>query len=253
LQEALYLAIEKQEFVLYFQPILDIQHNKIMGLEAFLHWRRQGRMLDPDEFIPFSEETGLIVPMGEWVIRNACEKLKAWHQLDPDLIISLNLSYNQIVSGNLADTIKNITEEVGISSSFIELEITEKKLLRSLEISTTLMNTLKKMDVRIAIDDFGTGYSSLAYLKRFNTDAIKIDRSFIKDLPNNLKAAVSVKAIIDMAKSLGLITIAVGVETKEQYEFLRAAGCNQIQGYYFCHPLPLKEITQFLQSPLNLK
>jgi diguanylate cyclase (GGDEF)-like protein len=237
LESDLRRALEQGELELYYQPKVDIATNRIRSAEALLRWRHPVRgMVPPDAFIPIAEETGLILPLGEWVLRQACRQVRAW--LDAGMTplrVAVNLSAKQFRHADLAAAVKAALDESSLEPGYIELELTESAIMHNPEQSAATLQTLSAMGVHISIDDFGTGYSSLSYLRRFPLDKLKIDRSFIRDLMTNPDDVSIVRAIISLAHSLRLRVVAEGVETAEQLSFLRELGCDQYQGY-FCSP-----------------
>ena len=243
-------ALERKEFVLHYQPKVDIAGNRIVGMEALVRWRQPGKQLiAPAQFIPLAEETGLIVPIGEWVLRTACLQNKAWQDQGlPRLRVAVNLSPRQFAHDSLLQDVARVLNETGLDPAWLELEITESMVIRDPEHAVTLLRGLKAMGIHLSIDDFGTGYSSLSYLKRFPLDSVKIDRSFIRDIPGDGDDAAITQAIIAMAHSLRLGVIAEGVETGEQLDFLRANGCDEMQGYLFSRPLPEDQFLVLLQG-----
>jgi diguanylate cyclase (GGDEF)-like protein/PAS domain S-box-containing protein len=242
-------ALERKEFLLHFQPKVDIPGNRIVGVEALVRWQQPGKALVPPAlFIPLAEETGLIVSIGEWVLRTACLQNKAWQAAGlPRMRIAVNLSPRQFTHEHLLEDVARMLAQTGLDAADLELEITESMVMRDPERAITLLGGLKAMGVHLSMDDFGTGYSSLSYLKRFPLDSVKIDRSFIHDLPDDSDDVAITQAIIAMAHSLRLGVIAEGVETEEQLRFLRDHGCDQMQGYLFSKPLPEAEITRLLR------
>jgi len=248
LESSLRHALERNEFVLYYQPKIDIGSRRITGMEALLRWQHPSKgLVPPMQFIPLAEETGLIVAIGEWVLRTACTQNKSWRaQGLPPLRVAVNLSARQFSHENLLQDVEKVLNETGLDPAALELEITESMVMRSPERTTILLNKLKTTGISISIDDFGTGYSSLSYLKRFPIDSVKIDRSFIKELPQDGEDAAITQAIIAMAHGLGLKVIAEGVETGEQVGFLRAHGCDEVQGYYFSKPVPAQEFARWV-------
>lgn len=240
-------ALDRQEFRLHYQPKVDLRTGAICGLEALLRWEHDGRLVTPMEFIPILEYTGLIVPVGEWVMRSVCEQISRWQKsrlaVRP---VAINLSARQFQSKDICGKIGAILKDSGIAPQLLEVELTESLLMSDAEEAVNSLRDLKALGVRIAVDDFGTGYSSLAYLKRFPLDALKIDRAFVRDAVSDPDDAAITLTIISLARSLKLISIAEGVETREQVEFLRANGCAEIQGFYFSRPLPVEECTQAL-------
>ena len=243
-------ALERGEFLLHYQPKVDIASGRITGMEALLRWMRPGLgMVSPAEFIPLAEETGLIVPIGAWVLKAACECVRAWQQTGvPPLRVAVNLSARQFAQANLVSDVARILDASGLAPSSLELEITESMVMNDPERAIQTLRQLKLMGIALAIDDFGTGYSSLGYLKRFPIDNIKIDRSFIKDIPGNNDDAIITRTIIDMTHNLRLKAIAEGVETEAQLDFLRQHGCDEMQGYYFSRPLAEEAFLALVRS-----
>jgi EAL domain-containing protein (putative c-di-GMP-specific phosphodiesterase class I) len=244
-------ALERDEFLLHYQPKVDIGSNRVVGMEALVRWQQPGKpLIMPVQFIPLAEETGLIVPIGEWVLRSACLQNKAWQGEGlPRLRVAVNLSPRQFAHEGLLQDVARVLRETGLDPAWLELEITESMVMRDPEHAVQLLHGLKAMGIHLSIDDFGTGYSSLSYLKRFPLDSVKIDRSFIKDLPLDGDDAGITQAIIAMAHSLRLGVIAEGVETAEQLDFLRANGCDEMQGYHFSRPLSAAQFLAFTTRP----
>ncbi len=246
-------ALERDEFRLHYQPKVDIRSGRITGAEALLRWQQPARALvPPAQFIPLAEETGLIVPIGGWVLKAACLHNKAWlDQGLPRLTVAVNLSARQFAHASLLEDVARTLRDTKLAPASLEFEITESMVMRDPEHAVKLLGGLKKMGIRLSIDDFGTGYSSLNYLKRFPLDSVKIDRAFIQDLPGNADDAAITRAIIAMAHSLRLRVIAEGVETEEQLRFLRELGCDEMQGYLFSKPLPEDEFVRLLQGVVD--
>lgn len=232
-------AIEREEFEIHYQPKFNVKNDRMIGMEALVRWRNQelGLIL-PGEFIPLAEETGLIIPIGEWVLRTACGQLKTWIEkgYDPG-VLSINLSARQFQQKNLLETISEIIVSSGIHSRQLELELTESHLMIDPERSIETLVGLKGLGIKLSIDDFGTGYSSLSHLKRFPIDILKIDRAFVQDLTDNPGDAELVLAITTLAHNLNLKVIAEGVENKEQLDFLRQIECDEWQGFYYSKPV----------------
>ena len=243
-------AIGRGEFVLHYQPQLDLKSGAIIGLEALVRWRHPQRgMVSPSEFIAAAEETGLIGPLGEWVLRQACSDACGWRESGyPDLQVSVNCSAQQFQRDGFVETVDLILRGTGLPASCLKLEITESVIVERSEEVIARFAALDAMGVRIAIDDFGTGYSSLSYLKRFAIHQLKIDQSFVRDISSDPDDAAIVSAIIAISHSLGLQVLAEGVETPEQLAFLRSLGCDCAQGYYFSRPVPAEEFTRLLES-----
>jgi diguanylate cyclase (GGDEF)-like protein/PAS domain S-box-containing protein len=241
-------AIERNELILHYQPFFDIMTGKIVGAEALVRWNHPvfGTM-PPAKFIPLAEETGLILPIGEWVLRTACSQNREWQEEGlPPIRAAVNISGMQFEQHNIVETISRILTETGLSAEYLELELTESVLMKKTEGAISILHRLHDMGTRISIDDFGTGYSSLSYLKKFPIDTLKIDRSFIREVTVNPEDAAITQAIIAMARSLKLKVVAEAVETKDQLEFLKAHLCDEIQGFYFSPPLPPEVFKSFL-------
>jgi EAL domain-containing protein (putative c-di-GMP-specific phosphodiesterase class I) len=254
LESALRTALKRNEFLLHYQPQVDMESGEIIGLEALVRWQHpeQG-LVPPGVFIPVAEESGLIVMLGEWVMKEACTQNKRW--LDeglPAVRIAVNLSGRQFVRQDLLGMVQKVLGETGIAPQYLELELTESTIMEHVDETIETLLALRKLGVHLAIDDFGTGYSSMAYLKRFTIDKLKIDQSFVRDLATDSDDAAIVSATIAMAHNLNLTVIAEGVETEEQLHFLKDNGCEQMQGYYFSRPLPAQEITELLRSGRRL-
>ncbi|MGH8648416.1 MAG: putative bifunctional diguanylate cyclase/phosphodiesterase, partial [Burkholderiales bacterium] len=243
-------AIERSEFLLHYQPQLDLKSGAIIGFEALVRWRHPQRgLVSPSEFIAAAEETGLIGPLGEWVLRQACTEARAWRDAGyPELQVSVNCSAQQFQREGFVETVDLILRGTGLPASCLGLEITESVIVQRSEEVIARFAALDTMGVRISIDDFGTGYSSLSYLKRFAIHQLKIDQSFVRDISSDPDDAAIVSAIIAISHSLGLKVVAEGVETAEQLAFLRSLGCDGAQGYYFSRPVPADEFTRLLES-----
>lgn len=250
IDNALRRALERNQFSLVYQPQLSLNTNRIVGFEALIRWTHpQFGNTPPDEFIPIAESNGQIIPIGEWVLKTAVRQLRLWQDNGlKDVTISVNLSAVQFRHPRLPELVMAILEEAGVSPECLQLELTEGVAMENPLAAITVIDELRKKGIRISIDDFGTGYSSLTYLKRFNVYSLKIDRSFVQDLPNDTEDMAIVSAVISLADSLGMITVAEGVETKEQLEFLRSRGCTEIQGYYLSRPLQADAVFSFIED-----
>lgn len=254
LQSELRHALEREELQVYYQPQVSLQTGEIIGAEALVRWLHPERgLVSPDKFIPIAEETGLIIPIGEWVLQTACKQTKLWQNSGfASLQVSVNLSSRQFSQIDLRKQLVQILMETGLDPTYIELELTESMLVQNTEVAIRRLNALKSLGVKIAIDDFGTGYSSLSYLQQFPFDILKIDRCFIQNITENPNNAAITKAIIEMAKSLNLKLIAEGVETTEELSFICRHGCDAMQGYLFSRPLPIHEFSQLLKTGKRL-
>jgi diguanylate cyclase len=243
-------ALEREEFVLHYQPQLDLESGDIVGLEALIRWQHPQRgLISPNEFIPVAEDTGLIIDIGEWSLRQACLQAMHWQRTGyPLLQVAVNFSPRQFRREGVVEAVSRILRETGLNPACLELEITESTILEHAEQVIVTLKGLSSIGVQLSIDDFGTGYSSLSYLKRFPIDKLKIDQSFVHDVSSDPDDAAIVTAIIAMARSLSLTVIAEGVETADQLAFLKALGCNRAQGYYFSRPLPAPEFAQLLRG-----
>ena len=246
----LHQALVRHEFRLYYQPVVDFAHGGITGLEVLLRWQHPTRgLLDPSHFIPLAEETGLIVPMGEWVLQSACAQWQAWAKLGIDAPpFSVNLSARQFHQNTLVATVARILKESGVPPRFLVLEITESMLMDNADALIETFNALHAIGLQIALDDFGTGYSSLSYLKRFPIDILKIDQSFVREITTDPRDAAIATAVITLAHSLHMTVIAEGVETEDQRRFLHEHGCDEYQGYYFSKPLLAAELMVQLKA-----
>ena len=243
-------ALERDEFLLHFQPQVDVATGAIVGAEALVRWRHpELGLVSPADFIPLAEETGLILPIGEWVLRRACVQARAWQDAGyPPLHMAVNISGRQFRQQLLVRSVEQAVAAAGYDPRRLELEITESVLMRSAEETVRTLRHLKEMGSRISVDDFGTGYSSLNYLTRFPIDALKIDQSFVRDITTDPADAAITTAVIAMAAGLKLEVIAEGVETPEQVAFLRRQGCHLMQGYHFSRPVPAEEFEKLLQA-----
>lgn len=248
LQSELRKALERDEFKLHYQPRIDTRNNRVVALEALVRWIHPERgLVPPGEFVAFAEETALILPIGEWILRTACAQNKLWQDagLTP-VKISVNISAAQLRLGDLESSIRDLLEETGLRPEYLDLEITESTLMSDSETIRACLERLGTLGLRIFIDDFGTGYSSLSYLRRFPISGLKIDRSFVMDVPTDPNATAIARAVIALSRALHIQVIAEGVETEQQLEFLRAEGCHEVQGFHFSEPLPAKQAQKLL-------
>jgi diguanylate cyclase (GGDEF)-like protein/PAS domain S-box-containing protein len=253
LESGLRHALDRREFELYFQPKMDFETEAITGAEALIRWRQSGQgIVLPEKFIPIAEECGYIVPIGRWVLREACRQTRSW--LDADLVpvsVAINISAVELRSKDFVQGVRDVLHETGLDARYLEFELTETALMQDLASTIAVLRTLKDMGVRLTLDDFGTGYSSLSYLKRFPIDALKIDKSFVRGLCTNADDANIVSAVINMGRSFGLRVIAEGVETREQFLRLQAQQCAEGQGHYFQAPVGAREYAKLLGSDLS--
>ncbi len=252
LESSLRRAIERGELVLYYQGKVETRTGRITGVESLVRWQHpELGLLSPDQFIPLAEETGLIVPLSKWVLREACKQVCEWQRQNlPPLSVAVNLSARQFVDDHLLEDTALALRELGMDPTLLELEITESMMMHNPERTIQILQALKAMGIRIAIDDFGIGYSSLSHLRQFPIDIIKIDRSFIQDVPGDPADEAITEAIIAMGKSLKITVVAEGVETIEQLQFLSERSCEEIQGYFFSKPLPAADFTKLLWKNL---
>jgi diguanylate cyclase (GGDEF)-like protein/PAS domain S-box-containing protein len=249
IEEALRRALERREFTLYYQPKVSLKTGKITGAEALLRWKPAGRgLVSPAKFIPIAEDCGLIIPIGKWVLREACTQARAWLDLGlPSIAIAVNISAKEFRHEHFLEGVFEILMETGLNPKLLELELTESVLMKRVETTGSILETLRAKGVRVAVDDFGTGYSSLSYLRKFPIDALKIDQSFVRQITTSSGETSIVTAIISMGRSLGLRVIAEGVETQEALAFLQAQECEEAQGYYFSPPLPPGQFVKLLE------
>jgi diguanylate cyclase (GGDEF)-like protein len=251
LENDLRRAVERDELVLHYQPQMDCRTNEFIGFEALVRWQHpELGLVPPARFIPMAEENGMIVPIGEWVLRESCRQNKAWIDAGGQpMVVSVNLSSRQFHQESMLKAVTNTLEATGLEARYLALEITESSLMHDPDEAVVTLCLLRNMGIGVAIDDFGTGYSSLGHLKRFPLSSLKIDRAFVSEITENPEDAAIVRAILAMAHSLHLKTVAEGVETEKQLEFLREIGCDEVQGYYLAKPLPAQEFAdQFVKS-----
>ena len=246
-------ALERDQFELHYQPRIDLRSGLMVGAEALLRWRLPGEgLVLPGRFIPLAEETGLIVPLGTWVMRQACLQLRAWQAQGLSLgRISVNVSPQQFRYGNLVSTVSEVLAETGLSAQFLELELTESSMMRDAPTLIGMLNQLKRLGVQISIDDFGTGYCNLGYLKRFPVDHLKIDRSFVSDLASDADDAAIVRSIVVLGHALGLRVVAEGVESSQQLDFLRQCACDEVQGFHLGRPLAEGEFRRLIRAQIE--
>jgi len=254
LESDLIKALEDKEFSLFYQPIIHLGTGKISGFEALIRWNQEKRgLISPNDFIPVVEETGMIIPLGEWILKTACQQIKAWNQQFPNLTLKMNvnLSRRQFDQTDLAAQIETILTQLDLPGRYLQLEITESMIMRDVEAAHNLMLKLKALGMELAIDDFGTGYSSLSYLHRFPTDTLKIDRSFVSSMENSAEDHDIVETIISLGQKLSMKLVAEGIDSPEQLDLLKAAGCHYGQGYFFAKPLSADDATLFLKQSLR--
>jgi EAL domain-containing protein (putative c-di-GMP-specific phosphodiesterase class I) len=250
LEQQLHHAIEREQLELWYQPVYDRARRRIVSVEALLRWRDPVRgLIQPTEFIGLAEETGMIIPIGEWVIRTACRQLRQWHEQGLETLrMAVNISAVQLQQRGLVDIVRGALEEHRIAPHRLELEVTESAAMQNFELTMNVLRELRSLGVGIAVDDFGTGQSSLTYLKHFPIDTVKIDKEFLRDVTTDETAAAIVSYVINLAHTLQLNVVAEGVETEDQYTFLRHYGCDQMQGYLFSKPIPAEAVLPFLRE-----
>ncbi|MDX2456834.1 MAG: EAL domain-containing protein, partial [Gammaproteobacteria bacterium] len=246
-------ALERNELRLHYQPQQELASGRIIAVEALLRWQNEELgNVPPDRFIPMAEDSGLIIPIGEWVLRSACAQLKAWQETGvPVERIAVNISVRQFMHPGFLQLVREVLKETGLDPGSLELEITESLLMQDAEGAILILNDLKALGVQLAIDDFGTGYSSLSYLKRFPIDRLKVDQMFIRELLTSTEDAAITRAVISMANNMDLRVIAEGVETAEQLSYLANEQCHEIQGYYLSRPVPAHEISALIGTDSN--
>jgi EAL domain-containing protein (putative c-di-GMP-specific phosphodiesterase class I) len=254
LESALHQALERQEFELHYQPKVDLRSGQVHGVEALIRWRHpELGLIPPSCFIPLAEETGLILPIGEWVLRTACAQAQEWHAAGySELSMAVNVSARQFRQQNVLKLVRAVLADTGLAAQYLELELTESLFMEDKEPVRQVLLQLRQIGVRLSLDDFGTGYSSLSYLKDFPIDIVKIDRSFVCNVTDSVEGASLTRSVIAMARSLKMLTVAEGVETEGQLSFLYAQQCDAIQGYYFSRPLPTNDLLSLLGAGKHL-
>ncbi len=256
IESGLRLALERQEFMLHYQPKINLETGTISGVEALVRWQHPQRgLIMPEQFVLIAEDCGLIVPLGTWVLREACRQAQAWQDAGlPPVPVAVNISAVQFRHKDFQESLTAILKDTGLAPGYLELELTESVLMHDADSTASVLNALKATGVRLAIDDFGTGYSSLSYLKRFPIDALKIDQSFMREITHataDSDDASIVAAVVSMGKSLNQRVIAEGVETREQIAFLQAQGCSEGQGFYFSQPVSSEELVELLRTGIS--
>jgi predicted signal transduction protein with EAL and GGDEF domain len=253
LENSLRVALERNELFLVYQPQMDIATGQITGAEALLRWQHPVLgLVPPDKFIPIAENSGLIIPIGEWVLKTACVQARQWQDEGlPAIPVAVNVSAIQLRHNRFLQVVEKVLDEAGLRSQYLELELTEGLLFSNADLTLSLLQELSEMGLKLSIDDFGTGYSSLSYLRHFPVCKLKIDRSFVQAMTVNSDDAAITSTIINMGKSLNLTVIAEGVENEEQMSFLRDHGCDEIQGYYFSRPLAVADFPAKVRGTLS--
>jgi EAL domain-containing protein (putative c-di-GMP-specific phosphodiesterase class I) len=246
-EKSLRKALERDEFVLHYQPQFELDGERLVSLEALVRWQHpQLGLIGPDQFIPSAEMSGLIVGLGDWVLETGCRQIREWQAIVPGLRLAVNLSARQFHQAALSEKIRDLLARTGLRPDHLEIEITESVAMSDAAISIQILEDLGRAGVRLAVDDFGTGYSSLGYLRRFPLDSLKIDKSFVREVLVEPDDATIVRTVIGMAHSLGLGVCAEGVETREQLAFLRAEGCDRAQGFLYGRPMAAEDVEGFL-------
>jgi EAL domain-containing protein (putative c-di-GMP-specific phosphodiesterase class I) len=246
-ESALRRALEREELTVYYQPVVDLSTGAMVSAEALLRWVHPSRgLILPDEFIPLAEETGLIVPIGAWVLEEACWQLAQWRQTEPSMSVAVNLSVRQTAAPDIVGVIEGVLRRTGVRPESLFLELTESIFMEDVVYFEKVLASLKTLGVKLAIDDFGTGYSSLSYLKRFPVDAVKVDRMFVDGLGSDPHDSALVAAIVAMAEALDLGVTAEGVETQEQLVSLKKLRCQRAQGFYLARPMPAADVARLI-------
>ncbi|WP_366146069.1 EAL domain-containing protein [Aminiphilus sp.] len=250
MENGLRRALEREEFALYYQPQVEVKTGRLIGVEALLRWRNEdGTVISPGEFIPLAEETGLILPIGEWVLHKACRQNRQWRDAGfPPVEISVNISALQVARGNLVSLVAGVLEKTGLEPSGLAVEITENSLMENRDAAREIFRALDDMGVRIYIDDFGTGYSSLGYLKNFALSGFKVDKSFVDGIATCVRDAAILEAMFGMARSLELDVVVEGVENAVQLTVLKSLGCRFVQGFLYSTPLPPEMATLYVKK-----
>jgi EAL domain-containing protein (putative c-di-GMP-specific phosphodiesterase class I) len=250
LENSLRQAMEQNEFLVHYQPLIDLKSGQVVGAEALLRWRHpEMDMVSPSVFIELAEESGVIIPLGEWMIGVVCRQIHTWQQEGTRIIpISVNISLRQFQQSDLPQKIEALLKDNNVDPFFLEIELTESTVMQDVDAAAKMLQRVKKRGIRLAIDDFGTGYSSLVHLKRFHIDKLKIDQSLVRELVDNADDSAIVRAIISMAHNLRLVVVAEGVETRKQLDFLKVLHCDQIQGYFFSEALPAESFASLLRE-----
>ncbi|HEX2736924.1 MAG TPA: EAL domain-containing protein, partial [Acidimicrobiia bacterium] len=251
-ENALHRALDRREFKVFYQPVISLTEGRCIGVEALVRWQHTERgLVAPHEFIHLAEETGLIVPLGNWVLDEACRKIARWQKTGPaneGFVVSVNLSARQLAQSDLIDQVTNALERTGARAAHLCLEITESVLMDDADSAIGALRALRALGVRLSIDDFGTGYSSLGYLKRFPVDSVKVDRSFVDGLGTDPEDSAIVAAVVSLGHALGLRVVAEGVETQVQIRELVALGCDDAQGFYFASPQPVNDLHELMST-----
>jgi diguanylate cyclase (GGDEF)-like protein/PAS domain S-box-containing protein len=252
-ESGLHSALEAGQFVLLYQPQIDVETMEVVGMEALIRWNHPERgVILPEDFIHIAEERRLILPIGDWVLRQACRDVRRFHDRGMrHFRVAVNLSARQFRDASLASAVESALADAGVSPETLELEITETVAMENVDLTMSTLEHFRRAGVTIAIDDFGTGHSSLSYLKRFPLDALKIDRAFVTDLPDSFEDAAIVSSLIQLANGLGLRIVAEGVETLEQLDFLKDAGCREVQGFYFSYPVEVEQVEELVTRPFQ--
>jgi EAL domain-containing protein (putative c-di-GMP-specific phosphodiesterase class I) len=250
LEESLRRALERQEFAVHYQPKVNLRTGEITGAEALLRWTHPTRgQISPAKFIPVAEDCGLILPIGKWVLREACRQARAWVDVGLPLAnMAVNISAMEFRNENFLQDVFAVLKETGLDPRYLELELTESVLMKHAEATQSILKALRAKGVQLAVDDFGTGYSSLSYLRKFSIDALKIDQSFVRQIATTPQETTIVAAVISMGRSLKLRVVAEGVQTQQELAFLQAHQCDEAQGYFFSRPVPPQQFATLLQT-----
>jgi len=252
LESNLYKSLGKKEMVVYYQAITHVQRKKIIGFEALVRWNHDNKIIQPSDFIPMAENNGYIIELGQWVLREACRQCSEWINSGMEIYVTVNITFKQLEQSDFVDIVSNALKDVNMDPKYLVLEITENSAMQNVDLTIKTLNMIKKFGVSIALDDFGTGYSSLSYVNRLPVDIIKIDKSLIDNINQDIQNIEIIKAIIAMAQSLNIKVVVEGVEDMQQFVILKKLDSYAIQGYLISKPIPAKDVKNLIYKKINL-